>query len=284
MLKDYYKLTKPGIIYGNDLSAIAGFFLAANGHVDIKLFIAMILGLSLIIASACVFNNIYDSKIDALMQRTKNRAIPSGAIKKSNAIIFALTLLALGTYCLQLTTYYSLCAALLGFTTYVFLYTPLKHKTTYATLIGAISGATPPVVGYTAIMNKYDLTAVLLFLILVFWQMPHFYGIAIRRMEEYKSAQIPVLPIAKGLRKTKIEIVIYIILFLVSALSLSYFKITGKTFAVIMLALGLYWLKVSLEGFKKEVDEVKWAKKVFLFSLQILLILSIILSLNFLLP
>ena len=167
MIKSYYHLTKPGIIYGNAINTAAGFFLASQGHYNFKLLLIAIIGISLIVASACVFNNIADVEIDAKMDRTKNRAMVTGTIPKTNAIIFGSILLILGLLILSLfSNLLSLLAGLVGFITYVFLYTPLKRKTIWATEIGSISGATPPVVGYCTVTNRFDIGAILLFLIL----------------------------------------------------------------------------------------------------------------------
>src|SRR4051812_23441537 len=123
MIKTYYHLTKPGIIYGNAITAMAGFFLASKGHFDPKLFVAMLVGLSLVIASGCVFNNIMDKDIDSKMDRTKNRAMVAGAISKVNATVYGTILLSLGVLSLfVLTNLSALFAALIGFIVYVFLY------------------------------------------------------------------------------------------------------------------------------------------------------------------
>jgi len=284
MFKTYYQLTKPGIIYGNAITAMAGFFLAANGDINFKLFFSMLIGLSLVIAAGCVFNNVYDSKIDSLMDRTKNRAMATGKISKTSAIIFAVILLILGiTDFLLFTLYFSLFSALLGFLVYVFLYTPLKHKTVYATLIGAIAGATPPVVGYTAVANKFDTGAIILFIILVLWQMPHFYAIAIYRLKDYAAASIPVLPIKSGIKTTKIHMMVYIIGFIIAVASLTYYKITGYTYLAVAIILSLIWLRYASQGFST-LDNTLWAKKMFRFSLIVLTCLSLILALNSVLP
>jgi len=283
-MREYYKLTKPGIIYGNAITAIAGFLLASKGQVDPKLLLAMIVGLSLVIASGCVFNNIYDSKIDSLMERTKNRAMAAGKISKTNALAFGAILGFLGFFVLHFhTNPAALLAALLGFVVYVFFYTPLKHKTVYATLIGAIAGATPPVVGYTAVTNKFDAGAIILFIILVLWQMPHFYAIAIYRLKDYAAASIPVLPIKSGIKTTKIHMFVYIILFIIAAASLTYYKIAGYTYLAVAIILGLTWLYYAIKGFEV-ADNALWAKKMFRFSLIVLTSLSVMLALNNFLP
>jgi protoheme IX farnesyltransferase len=280
MFKAYYQLTKPGIIYGNALPAIAGFLLASQGHFDIRLFLSMLIGLSLVIASGCVFNNIYDADIDARMDRTKNRAIVTGTISKKNAIYFGTILIGFGCFALVLLTNgAALFAAAVGFAVYVYLYTPLKRKTSWATLIGAVAGATPPVVGYVSVTNNYDAGALILFLILVFWQMPHFYAIAIRRLEDYKAANIPVLPLTKGVKFTKIAMLFYCAAFIIAAIHLTIYKYTGNVYAIIVLILGLSWLTIGISGFTS-ADDKKWAKKMFLFSLILLTVLCVIISID----
>src|SRR5579863_9785702 len=139
MLTDYVKLAKPRIIMGNVITAIAGFTLASKGHYNIVLLCAVLLGLSLIVASACVFNNYIDRDIDKMMVRTRTRALVIGAISPKNALIFG-AVLGIGTNAL------TLLMALAGFAIYVFLYTFLKYTTVYGTEIGSIAGAVPPVV------------------------------------------------------------------------------------------------------------------------------------------
>ena len=284
MLHDYYNLTKPGIIYGNAITLLAGFFLASHGHINFWLLISALLGLSLVIASGCVFNNIMDRGLDAKMDRTKQRAIVTGKIPISRAVIFGTVLLILGVVVLwRWTNVLTLDVALIGWVVYVALYTLLKPKTVHATVIGSIAGATPPVVGYTAITNRFDLGALLLFLILVLWQMPHFYAIAIRRQNEYAAAGVPVLPIKSGVKFTKITMLIYIFAFTLAAVHLVRYHYAGYTYLVAALLLGLIWLILGLKGFGAN-DDAAWAKKMFLFSLVVLTVLSIALMFNAVLP
>ena len=166
---------------------------------------------------------------------------------------------------------------------YLILYTPLKRKTVYGTLIGAIAGAAPPVVGYVSVTNRFDTAALLLFFILVFWQMPHFYAIAIRRLDEYKAAAIPVLPVTDGVHPTKIKMLAYIVAFILATTALTYYKYTGYTYAAVMFCLGLYWFWAGIKGFRSG-DDQKWAKKMFLFSLIILTVFSVVVSFGRILP
>ena len=194
MIRTYYELTKPGIIYGNAITAVAGFFIASPKPLaEAGVLGLTLIGLSLVIASACVFNNYFDREIDARMERTKNRALAMGQVSGRSAIVFALLLLVLGAAVLALyTTPLALSVALLGFVVYVFLYTPLKPRSPSALYIGAVAGATPPVVGYTAVTNTLDLYALALFAVLYVWQIPHFLAIALYRYEEYKAAGVPL--------------------------------------------------------------------------------------------
>ncbi len=280
MIKSYYYLTKPGIIYGNSLSVIAGFFLASGRVFNPIIFLATLFGLGFVMASACVFNNYIDREIDEKMERTKKRALVTKKIPVKNALIFGTILGLLGFGLLYLfTNLLTTFIAFIGFFFYVIVYTFSKRVTVYGTLIGSISGATPPVVGYVAVTNHIDTAALLLFLILVVWQMPHFYAIAIFRIKDYASAAIPVLPIVKGVKHTKIQMMLYILALIIIAPFLTFFDYTGYAYMVVVVALGLAWLGMGISGFKTQ-DNVLWAKKMFRFSLIVLLVFCFMISVN----
>lgn len=281
--KRYYYLTKPGIIYGNDLPAIGGFLLAAKGHISIGLFVSMLAGLSLIIASACVFNNYIDREIDSRMARTKRRPLAAGTISATNALIYAMLLglvgsTILGAYVNLLTQL----TALFGLFAYVVLYSVWKRKSHWGTVVGSISGAVPPVVGYVAVTDRLDLGALLLFLILVFWQMPHFYAIAVYRRDDYKAAGIPVLPLKKGALNVRLQMLGYILLFGLSCLALTVFGYSGYVFLAVMLAAAGYWLRAGLRGSEAQADE--WGRGMFRISLLVVTIFSVMLAINAWLP
>src|SRR5579871_4902777 len=163
LFKAYYYLIKPGIVYSNMLAAIAGFFLAARGNVSVSLLLALIFGLGLVIASACVFNNYFDREIDAKMDRTQNRALVQKIIHTQNALVYGFILGLLGFISLIFfTNLLTAFIGFIGFIFYVFLYTFGKRRTVYGTLIGSISGAVPPVAGYCAVTNHFDFAAFLL--------------------------------------------------------------------------------------------------------------------------
>lgn len=271
----YYRLAKPGMIYGNILPLLAGFCLAARGALDIQLLLLTMLGTALIIGSACVYNNVIDRDIDAKMDRTRDRAIVRGTISPRAALIYATILGVLGTALLVLfTNPIATAVALFGLFAYVFLYSLWgKRHTHYGTLIGSLSGATPPVIGYCAVTGSLDGIALLLFLILAAWQMPHFYAIAVRRQDEFAAAGLPVLPITHGLRRTKIEIVLYIIAFSFLTTILGAIAGLGTAYRVIMIVASSLWLFIALRGFSTS-DDKKWARRTFHFSLVVLVTFS----------
>jgi len=270
MVKKHIVLTKPGIILGNVITTAAGFALASRGNIDYSLFVMTLIGLSLIIASSCVFNNIIDRHVDAQMARTKNRGLATGEVSCKSAVIMGVVLGLFGAWILfSYTNLLALLIATFGFLIYVFPYSFGKYRTSYGTLIGSIAGAAPPLVGYCAVTNRFDLGALLLFLIVVFWQMPHFYAIAIYRLHDYSRAGVPVLPVKQGIRTTKVHMVLYTIAFIVAALLLPLLNFTGYVYFWTAAILGLIWLWQCLQGFKCKNDAV-WARKVFLFSLVVI--------------
>ncbi|PLS81503.1 protoheme IX farnesyltransferase, partial [Candidatus Saccharibacteria bacterium] len=217
--RDLYTLTKPGIIRGNALTAMGGFFLAAQGTFNGLLFAGMLVGLSLIVAAGCVLNNIIDRKIDAHMSRTSKRAIPNGRVSLRTAYMYALILSLVGVATLALlTNALALTISLFGLFMYVVIYGIAKRRSLYGTHIGSISGAVPPVVGYVSISGRLDVTALLLFLIVALWQMPHFFAIAIFRAKDYAAAAIPVLPLVKGVEAARRQILAYVLLFFLSVI------------------------------------------------------------------
>lgn len=260
------------------MAMIAGFMLASRDIFDIGLFLATLLGLALIIASACVFNNCIDREIDEKMGRTKKRPLVTNAITIKNALIYATVLGLLGTYLLYAyTTMLALGFALLGLFFYVVVYGIAKRRTVYGTHIGTIPGAVPPVVGYCAVTNSFDMGALLLFLILVFWQMPHFLALAVLKSNEYKLASIPVMPLSQGLLTTKVNIVAFAVLFVIASVLLTLLGYTGYVYLVVIALLGIYWLWIGVQGFAVK-DINKWAGSMFKVSIIILIVFSFLVS------
>lgn len=264
---NYYLITKPGIILGNLITFAGGFLLASKGHIELALFFETLLGLALIMASACVFNNYIDRKIDSVMERTKNRALVIGLIPESKAIAFAVALGLIGAFVLLFfTNLLTLAVAAIGFFVYVVLYSLWKGHTIYGTAIGSIAGAVPPVVGYCAVSNRIDLGSFILFAMLVLWQMPHFFSIALYHFDDYAAAKIPVLPLVKGILRTKVHMVLYILAFICSIVSLTLFEYAGKSFLIVSTLLSFIWLLICLQGFSRENNQ-QWGRDMFYYSL-----------------
>lgn len=233
-------------------------------------------------ASACVVNNHMDLAIDAKMTRTKQRALVTGIISPTAALSYAVVLGLLGFGLLAyFTNSLTVAIGAVGFIDYVWLYGYTKRRSVHSTLVGAISGATPPVAGYCAVTGRLDQAALLLFLILGFWQMAHFYAIAIFRRKEYQAASIPLLSIVKGVPATKRQITIYILLFLAATSALWLSGHTGISYLIVMVLVSSWWLRVSLST-KKSEDA--WARSVFGSSLVVLMTFSLMISLNAWLP
>ncbi len=278
MSKKHLILTKPGIILGNLITTGAGFALASKGDPDYRLLLLTLLGLSLIIAAACVCNNYIDRAADQKMERTKNRPLVTGTISTPNALCFAALLLLSGSFILfHYTNLLALYIALFGFFVYVVIYSFYKYHSSHATAIGSIAGATPPLVGYAALAGTIDPPALLLYSILVLWQMPHFYAIAVYRLKEYAAASIPVLPLEKGMATTKIQMLIYTIAFCIVAALPAYYGYAGTIYFCVTALVSLFWLYTSLKGFTAK-NETLWARKMFFVSLFVITALCITLS------
>lgn len=281
-LKHFIQITKPGIIFGNVLSVAGGFFLASKGHIDFGLFLAAMIGTSLVVASGCVFNNCIDRDIDLKMERTRNRAMVQGLVSLKLALFYA-TLLGVAGLVLLYTKANPLSAlfALIGFVIYVVLYSLyLKRKSVHGTLVGSLSGAMPPVIGYCAVSNSFDLAALTLLVMFSLWQMPHSYAIAIFRFNDYLAAKIPVLPVERGIPVAKRHILVYILAFVVATLMLTVGGYAGLNYMAVAAAMGMYWLYMAWKGYRA-VDDTVWARKLFVFSIFTITALSVMMSVDF---
>ena len=284
MFKRYYQLAKPGIVYGNAFTTIAAYLYASRWHLIGPLFAATVAGIALVIASAAVFNNYIDRDIDRKMARTRERALVAGTISASHALLYATALGLLGAYLLW--NYVNLLTAgvaLFGFVFYVAIYGFAKRASHWGTVVGSLSGAMPIVVGYTAVTQHFDSQAIILFFILALWQMPHFYAIAMYRLNDYVEAGIPVLPAKKGMHTTKIYIVCYVIAFVAAMASLFVLGHAGYIYLAGVLMVGVWWFLRALHGFRAP-DDAAWAQKFFLSSLIVLVSFCALLSVAAILP
>jgi protoheme IX farnesyltransferase len=280
-IRDYIQLTKPGILRSNLIAAFAGFWVASQGNVQWSLLIYMLIGTTLVMASSCVFNNYLDRDYDGLMERTSHRPLPSGRLEAIKVFLYASILGAIGLLVLFLLT--NTLAGILGIVgmiVYVIIYTAwLKRASTLSTVMGSFSGAMPPVIGYTAVTGSMDAGAWILFGILFLWQPPHFWALGIRRMEEYRAAGFQILPVVKGVHRTKIQMIPYVVLLIPVSLLLYFMDYVGVYYFVVALVLGVLWLLLCLSGFVTKDDD-RWAKRTFIFSINYLLITFVVMILN----
>ena len=284
MLKTYYELTKPGLVWGNLITTLAGFLFASRFSPSPSLLLFTLAGTALIIASACVFNNVFDREADKKMARTKGRALASGAISVSDATVFGSGLSFLGFALLFfMAGLLSGLVALFAFVVYVRVYTRLKYYSLWAVFVGALAGASPIAIGYTAVSNNLDLIVSILFATMVLWQMPHFYSIALYRRADYLEAGIPVLSITKGNRTTYRHIMVYIFLYLIAAASLYLFGEVGITYLIVVLVMGIVWLGSAFAG-SRHPEDLRAARRMFFVSIAVMVSFAITLAFAPILP
>ena len=276
--KRYLQLAKPGIIFGNLITLTGGFLLATHREIGFEylpLFVYVMIGVALMIASGCVFNNIYDKDIDNSMTRTQKRPLVTGDISIIQATIYGSLLLILSCLVLYyLVNLLTLWIIIIGFIVYVGIYTVSKRLTVHATVLGGISGAIPPVAGYTAVVNALDYNALALFLILFFWQIPHSYAIAMLYMDNYSKVKLPMLPLVKGITYTKKIILFYLVLFVVSYALPGLLSSADLLSFVVCMLVGLFWLYKSILSYRKDTDRI-FAKTVFKFSIIVITVICL---------
>jgi heme o synthase len=284
-IKNYLLVAKPGIVFGNLISAAAGFFLASKGRIDGLALPATLLGISLVVASGCVFNNCADREIDRKMIRTRHRALARGLISPKLAVIYASILGLAGLALLgAAANLLAVVIVLAGLVIYVGLYSLyLKRHSVYAPLIGSLAGAAPPLAGYCAVTGRFDLGAVILLSIFSLWQMPHCYAIAVFRSDDYTVAAIPVLPVKQGTAAAQKHMVGYILAFMAATLMLTLGGYTGYTTSAVAAVLGLSWLYLVWSGYKAKGERL-WARQLFIFSILTIFILSLMMSIDFTAP
>ncbi|HCD52178.1 MAG TPA: protoheme IX farnesyltransferase [Balneolaceae bacterium] len=253
VIKDYYQLTKPGITFAVLISMLVGFVLGSAGTINFVLMIHVIVGTYLISAGTGAHNQFIERRLDGLMNRTKERPLPSQRISARNGSIFSLTLIFTGLTYLALLV--NPVAALVSFaTTFIYLaaYTPMKRISATNIIIGAIPGALPPVGGWAAATgNILDPGMWLLFGIVFFWQVPHVMAIAWMCKNDYEGAGFKMLPKndSKGIKTAFYALLSTVLLFPVTILLYTmnfsglFFLITGLVLAVFFLVYGIRFAK-----------------------------------------
>jgi len=245
--KAYIESSKPKVVMLMIFTSFIGMLLANPLELNLEILILGNIGIALMSLSAGSINQLLDQKIDSIMNRTKSRPLVLGVLSTKNVIIYSFILASVGFYILYfrintLTAWLTL-ASLVG---YAFIYTLyLKRSTPQNIVIGGAAGATPPLLGWTAITGQIDYIAVILFLIIFTWTPPHFWALALHRKDEYFAAKIPMLPVTHGEQYTRVHMTLYtFMLTIVSFLPFiikfsSYFYLVG---AFILNLIFLYYV------------------------------------------
>ena len=277
--KELQQIIKMGLVQGNLIPAFAGAWLAVvmSNHSflsSIPQILLMLIGSTLIMGGACALNNYYDQDIDRIMPSKQNRPTVNDRISDKNLLILSFGMMLLGEACLFLLNVPSGVLGLIGIVGYVSYYSIWsKRHTTWNTVVGSFPGAVPPLIGWVAIDGNISLIAIALFLVVFCWQPIHFYALAIKRSDEYSLANIPMLPSVKGFKRTRISMFIWLVFLLPLPFLLSSL---GTTFVVLATLLNLGWLYVGLTSFKKATDQTKWATKMFIYSLNYLVVFFVL--------
>lgn len=277
VVQDFLALIKIGIVNSNLITVFTGFFLAIQlsplkffSNLDL-LFYALV-GSGLIVGGSAALNNLIDRDIDPIMSRTKSRPTVTGRFSSSTVWALALTFVIVGELFLFSASVAAGLWGLAGIFSYVVLYSMWsKRKHVSNTIVGSISGAIPPLIGWAAVEPALGAGAWALFLIMFIWQPPHFYAIAMRRAEDYRAANIPMLPVVKGFKRTKVSMLIWVLLLFPLPLLLTDL---GTGFIVLATALNIGWLYFAIRGFKAK-DDLKWATVMFVYSLNYMTILFV---------
>ena len=284
-LSSYINLCKPKIVALLTVTALIGMLLSVNFYTNsTNVFngLASLLGFALLAAASAALNQIFDRETDKNMSRTKSRPLAAGNISLTEALTFTAILLFVGS---SLMLYFSNLLTLMittfGFIFYSLIYTIyLKWATPQNIVIGGLSGALPPLIGWTAVSNEISLMPLILVLIIFLWTPPHFWPLAIDRMEEYKKEGVPMMPIAKGVTRTKKEMVVYAVLLLAASLAPYFYGLAGIFYLATTTALNLYFIYLCLIYLNDKDNQL--SMKIFNFSVKYMLLFFLATYIDFL--
>lgn len=271
--KNYLTLCKPRVVALIVFTAIVGMFLAVPGLPPLSNFCYGTLGIALAAASAAAINHFIDQKADAEMNRTKYRPLPMGELSSWQVLLFA-AILGLAAMLILFFKVNGLTAFLtfLSLIGYAVIYTLfLKKMTPQNIVIGGAAGAAPPVLGWVAITNEVHPYALLLFLIIFVWTPPHFWALAIARKEEYAKADIPMLPVTHGVEFTRLQILLYTILLLISTLLPYLTGMSGLIYLISAILLGFGFIYFAIQMMRKKDNQT--AMRTFGYSIVYLMII-----------
>ena len=276
---ELFKLMKPRVMSLVIFTCAVG-LLTAPTMVSTQDAIIGILLVSMGAGAAGALNMWYESDLDALMSRTCLRPIPTGKVNKNQALIFGITLSVISVVALDYFTN-RVSAGILLFTIifYVLIYTIwLKKRTSQNIVIGGAAGALPPVIGWTIATGSLSLEPLVFFLIIFFWTPSHFWALSLYKSEDYKKANIPMLPLTNGIESTKANIFVYSLIMLPVIIFPYLINFVGLVFLIPSLLLTIYYnyLCFDLYKFKKNKFSAKKAKSIFGYSILYLFLVFVL--------
>ncbi|MFC0580325.1 heme o synthase [Mesonia mobilis] len=277
LTSDFKEITKMRLAVSVVFSSVAGYFLGAD-VVDFVTVLLLAVGGYLMVGASNAFNQVIEKDLDALMNRTKNRPIPSGRMSVAKALSIAFLFTIVGVGVLYVINPITAVFGAISIILYVALYTPLKTKTPLSVFVGAFPGAIPFMLGWVAATNDFSIEPGTLFMIQFFWQFPHFWALGWWLYDDYERGGFFMLPTGKRDRGTAIQIILYTIWTII----ISLVPVTGQTgslyltpvSAILIFLLGLLMLKYAIQLYKKR-DE-KTAKQLMFASVTYITLLQII--------
>ena len=276
MFKNLIELTKVRIGFLVLTTTIIGFYLGSQGKIDIELLLFTVVGTLLSSTGSSVMNNVIESESDKLMNRTKNRVLPTKKISLNFAKFLGISFMILGLSILYLKVNVLTCMlSMLTIILYLFLYTPLKRKSWLNTSVGAIPGAIPPLGGWTAATNSIEWGGIALFLILFFWQHPHFYSIAYMYKDDYKNAGLQMLPVVdNGVKRTVMHIFLHALILIPISTLPFFLGFSGRVYFVGAYMLSNIYMLLCLPFILEQtVDNARLIFKISIYYFPLLLFL-----------
>ncbi len=265
--RDYYEICKPRVVALILFTALVGMFLSTENWIPFRAWFWGLLGIGLAASAGAALNHWVDEEIDARMQRTRERPLPRGRIHGRQAVAFALILAALSMAVLLL--FVNALTAALTFASmvgYAVIYSMfLKRSTPQNIVLGGAAGAAPPVLGWSAVHGEVHGEALLLFLIIFVWTPPHFWALAIKRVDDYARVNVPMLPVAYGVALTKLHILLYSILLVVVTVVPFLVLMSGVIYLAGALALGAGFVYYAARLYRADGDQ--YAMKTFGYSI-----------------
>jgi protoheme IX farnesyltransferase len=277
---DYLELCKPKVVLLLVLTSLIGMYMAVPGSVPWQIVLFGNLGIGLCAGSAAAINHVVDNRIDSIMKRTDKRPVAKGRVSPRQAIIFAVSVGAIGMTMLftmvnALTAWLTF-ASLIG---YAVVYTMfLKHATPQNIVIGGLAGAAPPLLGWVAVTNSIDGHGLLLVLIVFAWTPPHFWALAIARYEDYAKADVPMLPVTHGIAYTRLHVLLYTLILQVVTLLPFVTGLSGPLYLAAAVILGFIFLYYAVVLFIGKDRKIPMAT--FRYSIVYLMALFIIMLID----